>query len=75
MYSVSEIPSKRFRASKMVLSQEHSLSANLCHVQHQRLIQSTVWPCALTVRMKEVVWFHVRAAIPLWEIRLERFLD
>ena len=70
MYSVSQIPSKRFRASQIVLCQEHSLSASLCHVQHQRLIQSTVWTCALTVRIKKVVWFHVRAAIPLWEIRL-----
>ena len=45
MYSVSEIPIKRFLASQMVLCQEHSLSASLCHVQHQRVIQSTVWTC------------------------------
>ena len=62
MYSVSEIPSKRSLASQMVLCQEHSLSASLCHVQHEGLIQSTVWTCALTVQMKEVAWFHVRAA-------------
>ena len=68
MYSVSEIPSKR--SSQTVLCQEHSLSASLCHVQHQRLIQSAVWTCALTVWMKQVAWFHVRAAVPLREIRL-----
>ena len=60
MYSVSEIPSKRSLASHMVLCQEHCLSASFCHVQHQRLIQSTVWTCALTVRMRELAWFHVR---------------
>ena len=70
LHSVSEIPSKRSLASQRVLCQKHSLSASLCHVQHQRLIQSTVWTCALTVRMREVAWFHVRTAIALWEIRL-----
>ena len=71
LYSVSEIPSKRSLASQMVLCQEHSLSASLCHVQHQRLIQSTVWTCtSFTVRMREVAWSHVRTAIPWWEIRL-----
>ena len=43
MYSVSEVPSKRSFASERVLYQEHSLSASPCHVQHQRLTQSTVW--------------------------------
>ena len=70
LYSVSEIPSKLSLASQMVLCQEHSLSASLCHVQHQRLIQSTVWTRAFTVRMREVAWSHVRIAIPWWEIRL-----
>ena len=59
-----------FFASQMVVSQENSLSASFYHVQHQRLIQSTVWTCALTVCMKKVAWFHVRTVMPLMEIHL-----
>ena len=69
-HNVSEIPSKRSLARQTVLCQEHSVSASPNHVQHHRLIQSTVWTCALTVQMRKVAWFHVRAACPLWEIPL-----
>ena len=58
MYSVLEMASKRSLASQMVLCQEHSLSASLCHLRHQRLIQSTVWACALTERTKGERLFH-----------------
>ena len=70
MYLASKKPSQRSLASQVVLCQEHSLSANLCQVQHQRLIQSTACAGASTVRMRDVVWFHVRATAPLRKVRL-----
>ena len=69
MYSVSEIPIQRCFVSRVVLCQEHSLSASRCQVQHQRLIQGTVLTCASTVRMKNAVLFHVRATVTLKKVR------
>ena len=54
MYSVSEIPSKLPSVSQKVLCQEPSLSVCLCHLDHQTLIQSPLWMCAVTGQRREV---------------------
>ena len=54
MYAVSEIPSKRPSVSQKALCQEPSLSVSLCHLEHQTLIQSPLWMCAVTGQKREV---------------------
>ena len=62
-----------------IFCREPNLSVRLCHFLKQTLIPNLLWMCAVTRRKREIVWFQVLVALPLWEIRMdlynERFWD
>ena len=53
---------QRLFVGQKVSGRKPSLSASLCHLQHQTLIQSPLWICALTGQRREVAWFQRRMA-------------